>query len=107
MGIVVNIPTEGGIIEARIGSPDGNLVGTLNATAASGRPVGGVYGAGSLMKIKVNKLGVTEPQTLYLCYKAPDDAPIAEETIELAKIQMWPSFLLGRMKKLLRKRLTG
>jgi len=85
MGIVVNIPTEGGIIEARVGSPDGNLVGTLNATAASGRPVGGVYGAGSLMKIKVNKLGVTEPQTLYLCYKAPDDAPIAEETIELAK----------------------
>ncbi len=85
MGIVVNIPTEGGIIEARVGSPDGNLVGTLNATAASGRPVGGVYGAGSLMKIKVNKLGVTEPQTLYLCYNAPDDAPIAEETIELAK----------------------
>ena len=85
MGIVVNIPTEGGIIEARVGSPDGNLVGTLNATAASGRPVGGVYGAGSLMKIKVNKLGVTELQTLYLCYKAPDDAPIAEETIALAR----------------------
>jgi beta-glucosidase-like glycosyl hydrolase len=85
MGIMVNIPTEGGIIEARVGSPDGNLVGTLNATAASGRPVGGVYGAGSLMKIKVNQLGVTEPQTLYLCYKAPNDAPIAEETIELAK----------------------
>lgn len=85
LGIVVNIPMEGGIIEARVGSPDGNLIGTLNATAASGRPVGGVYGAGSLMKIKVNKLGVTEPQTLYLCYNAPDDAPIAEETIEIAK----------------------
>lgn len=85
MGIVVNIPTEGGVIEARVGSPDGNLVGTLNATAAAGRPVGGVYGAGSLMKIKVNKLGVTEPQTIYLCFNAPDDAPIAEETIELAR----------------------
>jgi beta-glucosidase-like glycosyl hydrolase len=85
MGIIVNIPTEGGIIEARVGSPDGNLVGTLTATAASGRPVGGVYGAGSLMKIKVNRLGVTEPQTLFLCYNAPDDAPIAEETLELAR----------------------
>jgi len=85
MGLMVNIPTEGGIIEVRVGSPDGNLVGTLTATAAAGRPVGGVYGAGSLMKIKVNKLGVTEPQTLYLCYKAPDDAPIDAETIELAR----------------------
>ncbi len=85
MGIVVNIPTEGGIIEVRVGSPDGNLVATMDATAASGKEVGGVYGAGSLMKMKVNKLGLTEPQTLYIVYKAPDNAPIAEETIEQAR----------------------
>lgn len=85
MGIVVNIPTEGGIIEVRVGSTDGNLVATLNATVAAGHRAGGVYGGGSLMKIKVNKLGVTEPQTLYFCYHAPIDAPIDEETIEFAK----------------------
>ncbi|MDA3832421.1 MAG: glycoside hydrolase family 3 C-terminal domain-containing protein, partial [Spirochaetales bacterium] len=85
MGIVANIPTEGGIIEVRVGSPDGNLIATLNATVAAGHRAGGVYGGGSLMKIKVNKLGVTEPQTVYLCYHAPDNAPIDEETIELAK----------------------
>jgi beta-glucosidase-like glycosyl hydrolase len=85
IGIIVNIPTEGGIIEARVGSADGNLVATLDATVASGKRAGGVYGAGSLMKVKVNKLGVTEPQTLYLCYNAPNNAPIAQETIEMAK----------------------
>lgn len=85
MGLVVNIPTEGGIIEVRLGSPDGNLIATLNATVSAGKRAGGVYGAGSLMKIKVNKLGVMEPQTLYLCYKAPDDAPIDEKTIEMAR----------------------
>jgi hypothetical protein len=85
MGIVANIPTEGGIIEVRVGSTDGNLVATLTATVASGKRAGGVYGGGSLMKIKVNKLGVTEPQTLYFCYRAPEDAPIDKETIELAK----------------------
>jgi hypothetical protein len=37
------------------------------------------------MKVKVNKLGVTEPQTLYLCYNAPNNAPIAQETIDMAK----------------------
>ena len=85
MGLFVNIPTEGGIIEVRVGSPDGNLIGNLNATVSAGNRSGGVYGAGSLMKIRVNKLGVTEPQTLYLCYKAPADAPIDAETIELAR----------------------
>lgn len=85
IGINVNIPTEGGIIEVRVGSTDGNLVATLNANVASGAKAGGVYGAGSLMKVKVNKLGLNEPQTLYLVYKAPDNAPIGQETIDMAK----------------------
>lgn len=85
MGIVVNIPTEGGIIEVRVGSTDGNLIATLNATVAAGHRAGGVYGGGSMMKVKVNKLGVTEPQTLYMVYNAPDDAPIDPQTIEMAK----------------------
>jgi beta-glucosidase-like glycosyl hydrolase len=85
IGIVVNIPTEGGIIEVRVGSTDGNLVATLDASVAGGAKSGGVYGAGSLMKVKVNKLGLNENQTLYLCYKAPDIAPIGQETIDMAK----------------------
>ena len=85
IGIVVNIPTEGGIIEVRVGSTDGNLIATLNATVAGGNRAGGVYGAGNLMKVKVNRLGVTEPQTLYFCYHAPDNTPIDKSTIELAK----------------------
>ncbi|MDA3927666.1 MAG: glycoside hydrolase family 3 C-terminal domain-containing protein [Prolixibacteraceae bacterium] len=85
IGLIVNIPTEGGIIEVRVGSTDGNLVASLDATVASGKRAGGVYGAGSMMKVKVNKLGVTEPQTLYLCYTAPNNAPIAQETLDMAK----------------------
>ena len=85
MGLMVNIPTDGGVIEVRVGSPEGNLIANLDATVAAGRPAGGVYGAGSLMKVKVNKLGLTEPQTMYLCYKAPDNAPIDDQTIELAR----------------------
>ena len=85
IGINLNIPTEGGIVEVRAGSPDGNLLTTLNATVAAGARSGGVYGAGTLMKVKVNKLGFNGPQTLYLVYKAPEDAKISEETIALAK----------------------
>ncbi len=85
IGISLNIPTEGGIVEVRAGSPDGNLLTTLNATTAAGVRAGGVYGSSSMMKVKVNRLGFTGTQTLYLVYKAPENAPIDKETIELAK----------------------
>ena len=71
-----NIPTEGGIIEAHVDSPDGNLICTIEATRASGKRVGGVYGASTPMTEKVLKLGINDLRTLYLVYKAPEDEEI-------------------------------
>ena len=76
IGVNPNILTDGGIIEAHVGSPEGNLLMTLNATIAAGLKAGGRYGAGILTKVKVNKLGLNGPQTLYLVYKAPADEKI-------------------------------
>jgi beta-glucosidase-like glycosyl hydrolase/regulation of enolase protein 1 (concanavalin A-like superfamily) len=84
IGIVVNIPVEGGIIEVRAGSPEGNLLTTLQANVAAGARSGGVYGAGSMMKVKVNKLGFNGPQTLFLVYKALPDAEIDKDAIAMA-----------------------
>ena len=84
IGISLNIPTEGGIVEVRAGSIEGNLLATLNATVAAGMRAGGVYGTGTMMKVKVNKLGYNEPQTIYLVYKAPVDDSIDEETVKTA-----------------------
>jgi len=81
----LNIPTEGGIVEIRTGGPDGNLIGRIEATKTSGVPVGGVYGTATPVKTAALKLGYNEPQTLYLVYKAPTDAPIDEEVINTAK----------------------
>ncbi len=81
----LNIPTEGGIVEIRVGGPDGNLIGRIEATKASGARVGGVYGASMPMKIPALKLGYNGPQTVYLVYKAPQDAPIDEATLQAAR----------------------
>ena len=81
----LNIPTEGGIVEIRVGGPDGNLIGRIEATRASGARVGGVYGASMPMKTNALKLGYNGPQTVYLVYKAPQDAPIDEETLRTAR----------------------
>jgi len=85
IGVSINIPTEGGLVELHAGSPEGNLLGTINATTAAGVRAGGVYGSCTMMKIKINRLGFTGLQTLYLVYKAPTDAPIDEETLSAAK----------------------
>lgn len=81
----LNIPTEGGIVEIRTGGPDGNLIGRIEATKASGARVGGVYGASMPMKIPALKLGFNEPQTIYLVYKAAEDGPIDPEVLNTAK----------------------
>ena len=81
----LNIPTEGGIVEIRVGGPDGNLIGRIEATRASGARVGGVYGASMPMKTSALKLGFNGPQTVYLVYKAPQDAPIDEATLKTAR----------------------
>ena len=83
--IGANIPTEGGIIEVHVGSPEGNLISTIEATRASGKRVGGVYGASTPMEAKVNKLGYNGPQTLYLVYKAPEDDEIPEDVLSAAR----------------------
>jgi beta-glucosidase len=84
IGISLNILTEGGIIEAHIGSPEGNLLKTLNATVAAGLKAGGPYGGGKLSKVKVNKLGLNGNQTLYLVYKAPSDEKVDEKILTTA-----------------------
>lgn len=80
----VNIPTEGGIVEAHVDSPDGRLISTLEATKASGKRVGGVYGGSAPMTEKVLKLGLNELSTLYFVFKAPEDEEIAPEVIQSA-----------------------
>jgi hypothetical protein len=46
--------------------------------------VGGPYGAGKLTKVKVNKLGLNGPQTLYLVYKAPAEQKVDEKAVATA-----------------------
>lgn len=83
--VSINIPTEGGIVEARVDGPDGRLIATIEATKASGMRVGGVYGATTPVTVSANDLGFEGDETLYLCYRAPQDAEIDEATLAIAR----------------------
>jgi len=75
--------TDGGIIEARLGSATGNLIATVKVT---GTQQGGFMGFGRTRTIatKLNTLGVIGPQTIVFVYRTPEGVPIDNETIALA-----------------------
>ena len=106
LGIHLNIPTEGGIVEVRVGSPDGNLITTLHATVAAGARSGGVYGAGSMMWVKANRLGYNGPQTLIWCLKHLKTKRLMLRPLRWLARPMWPLYLSELMKRRPRKRQT-
>jgi len=84
MNLRLNIPANGGTIEARIGSVTGNVLATFDASGGEGGRIGGPFGGARTIEGKINKLGLSGPQTLYLVYRASALAPIDKETISMA-----------------------
>jgi beta-glucosidase len=85
MRLRLNIPADGGTVEARIGSTTGNILGTFDAQRATGGMMGGPYGGARTVEGKINRLGLTGLQTVYLVYRASTLAPIDKETIAMAE----------------------
>lgn len=85
MNLRLNIPADGGTVEARIGSPTGNILATFEANGGTGPGMGGgPFGGARTVAGKVSKLGLTGPQTVYLVYRASSMAPVDKETISMA-----------------------
>jgi beta-glucosidase len=75
--------SEGGIIEAKLGSATGNIIASAQVTGPQqGRFMG--FGRTRTVAVKLNTLGVTGPQTIVLVYRAPEIAAIDKETLSLA-----------------------
>jgi beta-glucosidase-like glycosyl hydrolase len=83
MNLRLNVPGDGGTIEARVGSPTGNLLATFEALR-QGAMAAGAYGAARTVAGKVNKLGLAGPQTIYLVYRASTLSAIDKEVTDLA-----------------------
>lgn len=85
MRLRLNIPADGGTVEARIGSTTGNILATFDAQRATAGMMGGPFGGARTVEGKINRLGLTGPQTVYLVYRATTLAPIDKETISMAE----------------------
>lgn len=79
----VTVPGDGGTIEVRLGSPTGNLLATIDAPNI--RELGGAFGRSRTISAKVNQLGLSGNQTLFLVYKAVAITPVDKEILDMAR----------------------
>jgi beta-glucosidase len=80
IGAYINVPGDGGIIEVRTGSINGNLLATLDYTGMHTGVVSGTNISG-----RINQIGVSGHQKIFFVFKAPLSQPIDEATLANAK----------------------
>jgi beta-glucosidase-like glycosyl hydrolase len=75
----------GGTIEARVGSATGNIIASQKV-AANQQQGGNAFRGGrpTIIKSKINTLGITGPQTIVFVYREPEAPATDKETLDLA-----------------------
>ena len=77
----------GGIIEARVGSATGNIIATQKIEANQEQGGGGFRGfrgRSTVIRSKINTLGINGPQTIVFVYREPEIPAVDKETLDLA-----------------------
>jgi len=74
----------GGSIEARVGSPSGNLLGSFEIPGVGNMENAIFFRSYRTFRAKVNQLGLSGPQKICFVYHAPAMAAIDKETLDVA-----------------------
>jgi beta-glucosidase-like glycosyl hydrolase len=76
----------GGTIEARVGSATGNIIASqkVAATQQQGGNAPRFGGRPTIVRSKINTLGITGPQTIVLVYREPEATATDKQTLDLA-----------------------
>lgn len=79
----MNVTYNGGTIEARVGSATGNIIASQKVVSGGGGG-GGFFGNAVTLSAKVNTLGITGPQDVYMVFKEPEAPATDKETLDMA-----------------------
>jgi beta-glucosidase len=84
MSFNMTVSGTGGLLEVRVGSATGNVLGSEKIT--SDQQGGGFipFARPQTVPIKINTLGITGPQTIVLVYHEPEVPATDKETLEMA-----------------------
>lgn len=81
----LSVAYDGGVIEARVGSPTGNIIASQTVAAKAPAGGGSPFGGRNItVAAKVNTLGINGPQEVYLVFKEPEAPATDKQTLQLA-----------------------
>jgi beta-glucosidase len=84
MYINLTVVDAGGSVEARVGSPEGNVLASFEVPGLPEQGGGFIWRRNRTIRAKVNQPGLSGQQDLYFVYHAPAMLPIDKETLNMA-----------------------
>lgn len=79
----MNVVTNGGSIEVRVGSEKGNIIASQKVESKD-QGVNRFFGAVANVKAKINTLGITGPQDIFIIFREPQASATDKETLDKA-----------------------
>ena len=82
----MSVTYDGGVIEARVGSATGNIIASQKVMSGP-QPAGGnrFFGSAVTVTAKINTLGITGAQEVFLVFKEPEAPATDKETLDMAR----------------------
>ncbi|MEO8173972.1 MAG: glycoside hydrolase family 3 C-terminal domain-containing protein, partial [Sediminibacterium sp.] len=80
----MSVTYDGGVIEARVGSATGNIIASQKVIGNGQGGGGGPFGNAVNVSAKVNTLGITGAQDVYLVFREPEAPATDKKTLDIA-----------------------
>ena len=80
----MNVAVSGGSIEVRVGSPTGNMLASQKVISSQQQGGFRPFGRTVTVAAKLNTLGITGPQNIFLDFREPEAPATDKETLDLA-----------------------
>ena len=84
MSFNMSVSGRGGVLEVRVGSATGNILGSEEIASEQQGQGFFPFGRSRTVPVKINTLGITGPQTIVLVYHEPEVPATDKETLEMA-----------------------
>ena len=81
----MSVSGSGGVLEVRVGSATGNILGSEKIANEQQGQGFFPFGRSRTVPVKINTLGITGPQTIVLVYHEPEVPATDKETLEMAE----------------------
>lgn len=84
MKFKLSVAIDDGTLEVRVGSPTGNIIASQKVKGSQQQGGNRFFGSSANLTTKINTLGITGPQDIYLVFREPEAPATDKKTLDMA-----------------------